>query len=181
MPAHITLPLLAALLLNNAVVAQHIGLRRIASLREAWGLALVTGSALLGTVLMVSPLRIVFARYSIEFLTPFVAAIALASLVQLFEQWLRASRPNWFPPIGDHRLLALGNGLILLAASLPVLASGLWSALSSALLYAGGAGLLLMAFQALREHIAQPAQPALDMLCAGFVVLALCGLSGVFA
>jgi electron transport complex protein RnfA len=185
MPAHISLPLIAALLLNNIVVAQHIGLRRINSLREACGVGAITGTALIITTAIAWPFNdFVLQPLQINFLYPFISLITLALTTQIIEQLARARHAGFFPLNGNHLPLAITNGIILwftLNNSTPTF----FSAFSGALLASLGAALLLIAFQSLRQRAAQAEMPAVirgaaaDMLCAGFVVTALCGIAGI--
>jgi len=187
MPAPFSLPLIAALLLNNIVVAQHIGLRRITTLREAYGLGVITAIALAITVAMAWPLqKYLLQPLRIDFLFTFIALIILAITTQITEQLLRATKPQLFPINGNHLLLAITNGIILLLAlnySAP--SANVLVALGNAMAFGIGAAVLLLAYQALRERIAQAdipdawQGPAIEMLCAGFIVVALRGLAGL--
>jgi Na+-translocating ferredoxin:NAD+ oxidoreductase RnfA subunit len=185
MPAPFSLPLIAALLLNNIVVAQHIGLRRITTLREACGLGVVTAIALAITVATAWPLqKYLLQPLRIDFLFTFIALIILAITTQITEQLLRATKPQLFPINGNHLPLAITNGIILLLAlnySAP--SANVLVALGNAMAFGIGAAVLLLAYQALRERIAHTPDawrgPAIEMLCAGFIVVALCGLTGL--
>jgi Na+-translocating ferredoxin:NAD+ oxidoreductase subunit A len=185
MPAHISLPLIAALLLNNIVVAQHIGLRRINSLREACGVSAITGIALIITAVISWPLNyFVLQPLQINLLYSFISLITLALTTQIIEQLLRARYARFFPLNGNHLPLAITNGIILWL-TLNNSTSTFFSLLSGAILAGLGAALLLIAFQALRERTAKAETPevmrgaATDMLCAAFVVTALCGIAGI--
>jgi len=185
MSAHFSLPLIAALLLNNIVVAQHIGLRRITTLREACGLGVITAIALAITVATAWPLqKYLLQPLRIDFLFTFIALIILVIATQITEQMLRAKKPPLFPINGNHLLLAITNGIILLLAlNYSALSANVFVALGNAMAFGIGAAVLLLAYQALRERIAHTPDawrgPAIDMLCAGFIVVALCGLAGL--
>jgi electron transport complex protein RnfA len=188
MSAHFSLPLIAALLLNNIVVAQHIGLRRITTLREACGLGVITAIALVITVAMAWPLQLYLLQpLHIGFLFTFIALIILVIATQITEQMLRAKKPPLFPINGDHLPLAITNGSILLLGliySTP--AANSFAVIGNAVAFGIGAAVLLICFQVLRERIALAETPeawrgpAVDMLSAGFVVTALCGIAGLF-
>lgn len=185
MPAHISIPLIAALLLNNIVVAQHIGLRRVNSLREACGIGGITGTALIITAAMAWPLNyFVLQPLQIHFLYPFISIVTLALIAQITEQLFRSRRPEFFPLNGNHLPLAITNGIILWLA-LNHWASTFFAWVSGAVLAGFSAALLLISFQALRQRIAQAEVPeimrggAVEMLCAAFVIAALCGIAGI--
>lgn len=185
MPAPISIPLISALLLNNIVVAQHVGLRRINSLREACGIGAITVTALIITAAIAWPLNyFVLQPLQINFLYSFISIITLALSTQIVEQFFRARRRDFFPLNGNHLPLAITNG-ITLWLTLNNSAPTLFAVLSDAVVTGLGAALLLIAFQALRERTAQAEMPevmrgaATDMLCAGFVVTALCGIAGI--
>jgi Na+-translocating ferredoxin:NAD+ oxidoreductase RnfA subunit len=185
MPAYVSLPLIAALLLNNIVVAQHIGLRRINSLREACGVGAIIGTALIITAATAWPLRVfVLIPLQVDFLYPFISVITLALATQIVEQIFRAHQSQLFPLNGNHLPLAISNGIILWL-TLNISASTFLVVFGRAVLAGLSATLLLIAFQALRERTAQVEVPevmrgaATDMLLAGFVVTALCGIVGI--
>jgi len=175
-------PLLTAvLLLNNFVVAQHIGLRPLKSGSEVLGLGASTALALL----VAAPLDWLLRHFllqplDIAALRILTAALLAAALAQVAETLLRRNQPRFFPEQGSHLPLIIANTLLLLLSAEP---TATLIEISTRALFCGVSfAILLFVFQLLRERVAQADTPqpfrgaALDLISAGLLAIAGSGL-----
>lgn len=181
-----SLLLTGVLLLNNFVVAQHIGLRPVRTVDEAIGLGAATALALW----LAAPLdwlltHFLFEPAGLDVLRTLSAVLLIAALAQISQACLRSRQPRFFPGRGDFLPLIITNGVLLALAVARGGAIGFAETLARAVSYGFGFALLLVAFQALRERCAAADAPqpfrgaALDVISAGLVAVACCGLAGL--
>ncbi|HEY3699034.1 MAG TPA: Rnf-Nqr domain containing protein [Spongiibacteraceae bacterium] len=179
--------IVAAVVLNNFIVAQYIGLPLIKSLRETIGLGAVTIITLLVAALLDWLLtKFLLEPFAISYLRNFIAVILCAAIAPGTETILRKRHPSYFsinttlPP-----LTITSSAIVLLALIYRTPQAGLFAMLFSALGYGVLFSFLLALFQALRERTDHAAIPpamrgaALDMLSAAFVIVALSALFGL--
>jgi electron transport complex protein RnfA len=178
---------MAAVVLNNFIVAQYIGLHSIKSLRETIGLgAMTTITLFVAASLDWLLTKFLLEPFAITYLRNFITVILCAAIAQGTETILRKRRPSYFSI--NTTLLPLtitSSAIVLLALIYRAPQASLFATLFSAV----GCGVLfsflLALFQALREHTDRAAVPpamrgaAIDMLSAAFVIVALSALLGL--
>lgn len=179
--------ILAAVMLNNFIVAQYIGPPPIKSLRETIGLGAVTAitlfiAALFDWLLM----QFVLERFAVSYLRNFIAVILCVAVAQGTEVILRKRYLFYFPTNATLLPLTITNSaIVLLALIYRSPQAGLFAMLFLAVGYGILFSFLLALFQTLRERTDCAAVPpvmrgaALDMLSAAFIIVALSALSGL--
>jgi H+/Na+-translocating ferredoxin:NAD+ oxidoreductase subunit A len=184
---HTPLPIaLAAILLNLFVLAQHIGLRSIRSLREAAGVSLTVIATVVTTALIDWIVqRTLLAPLNTSYLRFFIAIALTAAITPLFEAILRSRLPQWLPAIGTLLPLTIAASSTIIAALIyhaptATLATTLLNAVCCGI----GSALLLICLQALRERGDDNATdafkgPAIDLLNSAFIIVALSGVLSV--
>lgn len=189
MPTQLSPLLIAALLLNNFIVAQHIGLRPVKSLAQTGGVVAVGGIALtMGAAIDWMIFRWLLQPLASEYLRYLVAVPATAAIAQIAELILRRKHPHWFPAYGTLLPLIITNSAILLLALLQrSVDDSFITRLIAALGYGCAAAIVLLAFQSLRERSAGAQQlpaafrgAALDLFNAGLLIAALSGIATLF-
>ncbi|HET8711951.1 MAG TPA: Rnf-Nqr domain containing protein [Spongiibacteraceae bacterium] len=183
----ITPLLIAAALLTQYVIAQHIGLRVLISLREAIGVS--------ATVILTSPiaalidwllLHTVLQSLDIAYLRLFIVMVLTAAIAPLIETLLRVRYAQWFPPIGSLLPLTMTTCCTLIAAQIArTPEASLTHAVFDAIALGFGAAFLLLTMQALREY--KELKPSLlinsvanDILHAAFILVALRGVVSIW-
>ncbi len=178
---------IAAALLTQFILAQHIGLRALNSLRETIGIS--------ATIICTLPIAAIFdwlflhtvlQPFDIVYLRLFIGVILTAALAPLVEAILRSRFASWFPPAGSFLPLTMTTCCTLIAAQIirtPDLA--FLQLLFSAIELSLGAVFLLVVLQALRNrHDAKPMLifnlAAYDVLHAVFIFVALRGILSIW-
>ncbi len=182
--------LLSALLVNNFVLAQFLGLcpfmgvtkRRDTATATAFATTFVlTLSALISYLLfhgLLVPL-------GLEFLNIILFIVAIAAAVQFTELYLRSVSPLLHQILGIYLPLITTNCAVLAVALLAVQQSlSLWQTLVFAVGASLGFVLVMVVFAALRERLSQQVPVSFQgapiaLICAGIMALGFMGFAGV--
>ena len=185
MSSQLTPLLVAALLLNNFIIAQHVGLRPARTLAHALGIGIATALALTGTAILDGLLtpRLLL-PLAIDYLRGIIAVLCAGVFAQLAATILRSRYDRLFA--GDDNFVpVIACNTALLQIALIQRDFDFVRQLGTAIGAGLSAALLLLVFQALRERAANSARmptalqgaPA-DLICAGLLIAALGGLTG---
>lgn len=172
--------LIAATLLTQFIIARHIGLRTLNSLREVIGvgatiICTLPMAAMLDWILLHTVLR----PFDIVYLRLFTSVILTAAITPLIEVMLRSRFASWFPPAGSLLPLTTTTCCTLIAAQITRAPDApLFSALFTAIGLSLGTLFLFIVQQALREHRSEKSPQlrqsiSCDLLNAAFTVVAL--------
>lgn len=179
--------LISAVLLAQFVIAQHIGLRTISSLREAIGVS--------ATILITTPIAVlidwlllhtVLQPFDIVYLHLFIGIILTSAIASISESLLRIRFAQWFPPLGNLSPLTMTTCCTLIAAHITRADDAAFiSTIFSAIGLSFGAVFLLLAMQTLRER--KELKPSLlinslvnDILHGAFILVALRGVLSIW-
>ena len=179
--------LIAAVLLTQYVIAQHVGLRTLNTLREASGVG--------ATIIIATPIaalidwllrHLVLQPFGIDYLRLFISIVLTAAIAPFVETLLHTKREQWFPPIGSLAPLSMTTCCTLIAAQIVHTPdAALVPTVFHAVVASFGAALLLLIVQALRER--KELKPALlinsvanDILHAAFILVALRGVLSIW-
>lgn len=179
--------IIAAALLTQFVIAQHIGLRKLHSLHETIGVS--------ATIILATPiaaiidwilLHTVLQPFDIAYLHLFIGITLTAAIAPLVEAALRSHRAQWFPTIGSFSPLTMTTCCTLIAAQITRAPDASWTqTLFETIALGFGAGFLLLIMQALREYKTLKASllinsAANDVLHAAFILVALRGVLSIW-
>jgi Na+-translocating ferredoxin:NAD+ oxidoreductase subunit A len=189
--ADLLLILIGAMLVNNFVLVQFLGLCPFVGVSGRLENALAMGTAttfVLTLSACVSHLlfHFVLTPLDLEYLRIITFIVVIAGLVQLTELYVRATSPVLYQALGIYLPLITTNCAVLGVA---LLALGLELSLFATVLYAGGAAagfaLVLALFAALRERIDAHRIPAafsgapITLITAGLMALGFMGFQGI--
>lgn len=183
--------LIGALLVNNFVLAQFLGLCPFMGVTRHYQPALAMGLAtafVLATAAAVSHLlyHAVLAPLHLDYLRIVVFIVVIAGVVQVTERVLRASNPLLHQVLGIYLPLITSNCAVLAVA---LLAIGQGLGFVETAVYAIGAALgfvlVMVLFAALRERLDQAPVPAafrgvpIALVTAGILSLGFMGFAGL--
>lgn len=187
----LSLILLGALLVNNFVLAQFLGLCPFMGITKSYDTAFATG---LATTFVLSLAAVsthilyngILLPLGLEYLRIILFIVVIAGLVQLVQVYLRASSPVLQQLLGVYLPLITSNCAVL---GVSLLAIGQNLSLLQTLFYAIGAAagftLVMVLFGAMREQLQQSNLPdafkgtPIALISAGLMSLALMGFQGL--
>ena len=187
----LSLILLAALLVNNFVLAQFLGLCPFMGITKSYDTAFATG---LATTFVLSLAAVtthilyhgILQPLGLEYLRIILFIVVIAGLVQLVQVYLRASSPVLQQLLGVYLPLITSNCAVL---GVSLLAIGQSLSLVQTLFYAIGAAagftLVMVLFGAMREQVEQSNLPdafkgtPIALIIAGLMSLAFMGFQGL--
>lgn len=180
-----------ALLVNNFVLAQFLGLCPFMGVTGQYQPALAMGLAtafVLTTSAAAAHLlhHAVLAPLDLEFLRIVVFIVVIAGVVQLTERVLRANSPLLHAVLGIYLPLITSNCAVLAVALLALgMELGFVETVAYALGAAGGFSLVMVLFAALRERLDHAPVPGpfrgvpVALISAGILSLAFMGFAGM--
>jgi len=189
--ADLGLILFGALLVNNFVLAQFLGLCPFMGITRGYDTALATGVATtfvlgLSSVMAFLLYHGVLVPLDLEYLRIIVFIVVIAGLVQLISYYIRATSPTLHSVLGIYLPLITSNCAVLGVA---LLAIGQDMSLLETLIFsigaAGGFTLVMVLFGAMRERLEHEAMPAafagapIALVTAGLMSLAFLGFTGM--
>jgi electron transport complex protein RnfA len=189
----LALLLVGALLVNNFVLAQFLGLCPFMGITRGYDTALATG---LATTFVLSLAAVtsfllyhgVLVPLGLEYLRIILFIIVIAGLVQLIQYYLEATSPLLHQLLGIYLPLITSNCAVLGVALLAVDQQlSLLETLVFAIGAAGGFTLVMVLFGAMRERLNHDAVPAafrgtpLALVSAGLMSLAFMGFQGMLS
>jgi len=189
----LALLLVGALLVNNFVLAQFLGLCPFMGITRGYDTALATG---LATTFVLSLAAVtsfllyhgVLVPLGLEYLRIILFIIVIAGLVQLIQYYLQATSPLLHQLLGIYLPLITSNCAVLGVALLAVDQQlSLLETLVFAIGAAGGFTLVMVLFGAMRERLNHDAVPAafrgtpLALVSAGLMSLAFMGFQGMLS
>ena len=178
-------------LVNNVVLSQFLGLCPFLGVSKKVETSAGMGAAVIFVITIASAVTSlvytgILVNLHLEYLQTIVFILVIAALVQFVEMFLKKSMPSLYEALGVYLPLITTNCAVLGAAYLAAQRS---YTLSQALTFAlcGGLGVLvvLMSYAGLREEISltscpRPFRgPAIEMVTAGLMALALVGFYGL--
>lgn len=183
--------LFGALLVNNFVLAQFLGLCPFMGITRSFDTALATGLATtfvlaLAAVTSHTLYHFLLVPLQLTYLNIIVFIMVIAGLVQVIQLYLKATSPVLHQVLGVYLPLITSNcavlGVTLLAINqeLTLLATFVFAVGA-----AGGFTLVMVLFGALREQLAQSSLPnafagtPIALLSAGLMSLAFMGFQGI--
>lgn len=187
----LSLILLAAMLVNNFVLAQFLGLCPFMGITKSYDTAFATG---LATTFVLSLAAVtthilyhgILQPLGLEYLRIILFIVVIAGLVQLVQVYLRASSPVLQQLLGVYLPLITSNCAVL---GVSLLAIGQSLSLVQTLFYAIGAAagftLVMVLFGAMREQVEQSNLPdafkgtPIALISAGLMSLAFMGFQGL--
>lgn len=187
----LSLILLGALLVNNFVLAQFLGLCPFMGITKSYDTAFATG---LATTFVLSLAAVsthilyngILLPHGLEYLRIILFIVVIAGLVQLVQVYLRASSPVLQQLLGVYLPLITSNCAVL---GVSLLAIGQDLSLLQTLFYAIGAAagftLVMVLFGAMREQLQQSNLPdafkgtPIALISAGLMSLAFMGFQGL--
>ena len=187
----LSLILLAALLVNNFVLAQFLGLCPFMGITKSYDTAFATG---LATTFVLSLAAVtthilyhgILQPLGLEYLRIILFIVVIAGLVRLVQVYLRASSPILQQLLGVYLPLITSNCAVL---GVSLLAIGQSLSLVQTLFYAIGAAagftLVMVLFGAMREQVEQSNLPdafkgtPIALISAGLMSLAFMGFQGL--
>ena len=187
----LSLILLAAMLVNNFVLAQFLGLCPFMGITKSYDTAFATG---LATTFVLSLAAVtthilyhgILQPLGLEYLRIILFIVVIAGLVQLVQVYLRASSPVLQQLLGVYLPLITSNCAVL---GVSLLAIGQSLSLVQTLFYAIGAAagftLIMVLFGAMREQVEQSNLPdafkgtPIALISAGLMSLAFMGFQGL--
>ena len=187
----LSLILLGALLVNNFVLAQFLGLCPFMGITKSYDTAFATG---LATTFVLSLAAVsthilyngILLPLGLEYLRIILFIVVIAGLVQLVQVYLRASSPILQQLLGVYLPLITSNCAVL---GVSLLAIGQDLSLLQTLFYAIGAAagftLVMVLFGAMREQLQQSNLPdafkgtPIALISAGLMSLAFMGFQGL--
>ena len=187
----LSLILLAALLVNNFVLAQFLGLCPFMGITKSYDTAFATG---LATTFVLSLAAVtthilyhgILQPLGLEYLRIILFIVVIAGLVQLVQVYLRASSPVLQQLLGVYLPLITSKCAVL---GVSLLAIGQSLSLVQTLFYAIGAAagftLVMVLFGAMREQVEQSNLPdafkgtPIALISAGLMSLAFMGFQGL--
>jgi electron transport complex protein RnfA len=188
--ADLALLLIGALLVNNFVLAQFLGLCPFMGVTKGYDTALATGLATtfvltLSSLLAYLLYHAVLVPLELEYLRIIVFITTIAGVVQLIHYYIRATSPLLHQLLGVYIPLITSNCAVLGVALLAVDQKlSLLETVIFALGAAAGFTLVMVLFGAIRERLANDAVPfafqgsAIALITAGIMSLAFMGFQG---
>ena len=184
--ADLALILLGALLVNNFVLAQFLGLCPFIGSTGRYDTAAAMGLATTFVLTLSAAAsyllhHLLLAPFGLEFLRIIVFILVIASVVQLTERYLRSTSPllGIYLPLITTNCAVLGVALLALQQSL---------SFAQTLAYAAGAALgftlVMVLFAAIREKLDHAAVPTafagtpITLITAGILSMAFMGFAG---
>ena len=183
--------LLGALLVNNFVLAQFLGLCPFMGITRSLDTALATGLATTFVLTLAAISTHMLYHYvlvplQLAYLNIIVFVVVIAGLVQLIQLYLKATSPILHQVLGVYLPLITSNCAVL---GVTLLAINQDLTLLSTFVFAVGAAagftLVMVLFGALREQVAQGQLPQafqgtpIALISAGLMSLAFMGFQGV--
>jgi electron transport complex protein RnfA len=189
--AELALILVGALLVNNFVLAQFLGLCPFIGVSGNYDTAVAMGFAT--TFVLTLAAAVSYMAYhwlllplGLEFLRVIVFIVVIAALVQLTEVFLRNTSPVMHNALGIYLPLITTNCAVLGVALLAINHSlSLLGTVAYAIGAAVGFTLVLVVFAAMRERLAHANVPAafrgapITLISAGILSLAFLGFAGL--
>ena len=187
----LALILLGALIVNNFVLAQFLGLCPFFGSTTQYDTAAAMGLATTFVLTLSATLshllnEFVLVPLGLEYLRIIVFIVVIAGVVQLTELYLRSTSPLLHQVLGIYLPLITTNCAVLGVALLSVQQS---FRLAATLMYATGAALgftlVMVLFAALRERLLEARVPAafrgtpITLISAGILSLAFMGFAGL--
>ena len=187
----LSLILLGALLVNNFVLAQFLGLCPFMGITKSYDTAFATGLATTFVLSLAAVSTHIFYNgillpLGLEYLRIILFIVVIAGLVQLVQVYLRASSPVLQQLLGVYLPLITSNCAVL---GVSLLAIGQDLSLLQTLFYAIGAAagftLVMVLFGAMREQLQQSNLPdafkgtPIALISAGLMSLAFMGFQGL--
>lgn len=188
--AELALIVLSALLVNNFVLAQFLGLCPFLGTTGRYDTAAAMGfaTAFVLTLSAASTYGLYHALLvplGLEFLRIIVFIIVIAAVVQLTELYLRSTSPLLHQVLGIYLPLITTNCAVLGVALLAVQGSLSFAAtIATAIGAALGFTLVMVVFAAIREHVTHAHVPAafrgipITLVTAGILSMAFMGFAG---
>ena len=189
--SELALILIGALLVNNFVLAQFLGLCPFMGMTRGYDTALSMGLATTFVLTLSATIchglwHLLLAPLGLEWLRIVVFIAVVASVVQLTELYLRAMSPLLHRMLGIYLPLITTNCAVLGVALLAIGAEFSWlQTLVFAVGAAGGFTLVMVLFGALRERLLASSVPApfagapIALISAGIMSLAFMGFAGL--
>ena len=183
--------LLGALLINNFVLAQFLGLCPFMGITRSMDTALATGLAttfVLSLAAVLSHLLYhgILVPLDLTYLNILLFIVVIAGVVQLIQVYLRATSPLLHQVLGIYLPLITSNCAVLGVSLLAINQSlSLLETLVFAIGAAAGFTLVMVLFGALREQLEHAPVPAafrgtpLALISAGLMSLAFMGFQGI--
>lgn len=183
--------LLGALLINNFVLAQFLGLCPFMGITQSMDTALATGLAttfVLSLAAVLSHLLYhgILVPLDLTYLNILLFIVVIAGVVQLIQVYLRATSPLLHQVLGIYLPLITSNCAVLGVTLLAINQSlTLLETLVFAIGAAAGFTLVMVLFGALREQLEHAPVPAafrgtpLALISAGLMSLAFMGFQGI--
>jgi electron transport complex protein RnfA len=189
--AELALILVGALLVNNFVLAQFLGLCPFIGVSGNYDAAVAMGFAT--TFVLTLSATVSYMAYhwlllplELEFMRVIVFIVVIAALVQLTEAFLRNTSPVLHNALGIYLPLITTNCAVLGVALLAINQSlSLLGTMAYAVGAAVGFTLVLVVFAAMRERLAHANVPAafrgapITLISAGILSLAFLGFAGL--
>ncbi len=187
----LALLLFGALLVNNFVLAQFLGLCPFMGITKSYDTALATGLATtfvlaLSSVTSYLLYHAILVPLDLQFLRIIVFIVVIAGLVQLIQYYIHATSPVLHQLLGLYLPLITSNCAVLGVALLAVNQQlTLLQTLIFSIGAAGGFTLVMVLFGAIREVLDHPDVPdafqgtPLALLTAGLMSLAFMGFQGL--
>ena len=180
---------LAAALVNNFVLVQFLGLCPYVGtskrLETAVPMMLATAFVMLMTTLLTHVIyHLLLEPFDLQYLRIIAFIVAIASVVQMTELYVRKVSPVLHQLLGIYLPLITSNCAIL-GLALTVAESPIHEAVFFALGGAVGFGMVLIVFASLRERLESDAIPRafrgapIALVSAGFMALAFMGFQGM--
>ena len=188
--ADLALILLGALLVNNFVLAQFLGLCPFIGSTGRYDTAAAMGLATTFVLTLSAAAsyllhHLLLAPFGLEFLRIIVFILVIASVVQLTERYLRSTSPLLHQVLGIYLPLITTNCAVLGVALLALQQS---LSFAQTLAYAAGAALgftlVMVLFAAIREKLDHAAVPTafagtpITLIIAGILSMAFMGFAG---
>ena len=187
----LALLLVGALLVNNFVLAQFLGLCPFMGITRGYDTALATGLATtfvltLSAVLAYLLYYAVLVPLELQYLRIILFIVVIAGVVQLIQYYLHATSPvlhqllGIYLPLITTNCAVLGVALLAINQSLSLLETTIFSIGA-----AGGFTLVMVLFGAIREHLQESVLPGafrgtpIALVTAGLMALAFMGFQGL--
>ena len=189
--AELPLLLIGALLVNNFVLAQFLGLCPFMGITKGYDTALATGIAttfVLAIAAVCAHLLFhgLLVPLQLEYLRIILFIVVIAGVVQLIKYYLHATSPVLHQLLGIYLPLITSNCAVLGVALLAINSNlNLLQTLVFSIGAAGGFTLVMVLFGAMREVLDHNAVPAafrgtpLALISAGLMSLAFMGFAGI--
>ena len=186
----IGLILIGALLVNNFVLAQFLGLCPFMGITRSYDTALATGVATTFVLTLAAALSHlayhgVLVPLGLEYLRIILFIVIIAGVVQIIQYYIKATAPVLHQLLGIYMPLITTNCAILGVALLAVQQNlKLLEALTFAAGAAAGFVLVMVVFGAIREQLDHPGVPTafrgvpIALITAGILSLAFLGFAG---